>query len=247
MKEAILKLSEILFFITCLLFVSTCAYSSETVTKSATTCCSANIPFVSGEKLLYDVYLYISPVGKFSLVYNGIVYNSTKPMIHITAITDVVGFYDKEEIYGDPETFLPIRVERLVKQYGTEKNLTEYYNHETNSVRIMNSDTNEEIESIKKSSPLQNVILLYYFFRTQELKIKDEFAYNLPTEEGVVTVKKKKNIKVPYNSCETFYLKAKPNILEIWVSTQPEPLPMKIKLKTLLANYNLELKEIGTP
>ena len=243
-----MKLFKILTCIICLTLISTSAFSSEEdIIKSATPCFADTIPFVSGEKLLYDVSLYISPVGDFSLTYNGLVYNSTKPMIHITAITDVVGFYDKEEIYGDPETFLPIRVERFVRQTGKEQNLIEYYNHETNSVRIVDSDTNEEIDFIEKSDPLQNVILLYYFFRTQDLKIKDEYEYNLPTEEGVVTVKKKKKIKVPYDKCETFFLRAKPNILELWVSTQPEPLPMKIKLKTLLANYNIELREIVTP
>ena len=167
-----MKLYNIFICIICFTGICISAYSSESKNESANSSYSDIIPFVSGEKLLYDVSLYISPVGEFSLTYNGIVHNSTKPMIHITAITDVVGFYDKEEIYGDPETFLPIRVERFVKQTGREQNLIEYYNHETNSVRIIDSDTDEEVDFIEKSNPLSECYSSLLLFQDTGIKNK---------------------------------------------------------------------------
>lgn len=208
---------------------------------------SPNLPFATGEVLIFDVSIFFKNIGTTTMTYHGLVPDSTQPLIHITSITDVVGFYDVEEVYGDPLTFLPIRVERTIGNGEEPKRITEYYNPQEGSVRIVNEVTGEQTEFIKKEKPLSNIILLYYYFRTLDLEKGKKFKLTLPYEDVTMRVALEKKVEVPFGELDSYFLKCKPNILELYISKTADPLPLFAKYKGTFTRYSLKLNKWKKP
>jgi len=162
----------------------------------------------------------------------------------VTFRTQVIGFDDTETIYSDPQTFLPLRVERDIRALTGNEKLTEYYDPGKCTLEIVKFKDGREskVLSFSGDSPVHNAILLPFSLRkVPELHIGWKTDICLPNKFEVRLASIEK-IEVPAGRFLAYHFTSSPPQFEIWISADDMRLPLKIK-DTGGLGYSLLIKE----
>lgn len=202
--------------------------------------------FKVGEKLKYGIYSSGIKVGNFIITYMGEANVDGKSVNFVTVEANAPGFYDFEEIYGDFENFIPIKVVRKIRLFGEDVFITEEYNQNNNEVLITRKAKEITVNKIKSEERVSNVILLLYHFRNQKNKYKigDKIKFNLPTKKLEMLINKETEIKVPKGRFKAFFVKSVPSHFKVWITSDGEHIPLRINGAISFGNASLSLIEI---
>jgi hypothetical protein len=153
------------------------------------------------------------------------------------------GFEDKEVIFSEAQTGLPIFVDRDISLLFRNEHITEEYSSRDFSLKVTKFQKGRKVDEyfLKRKGPLQNAILLPFSLRdTPDLKIGSVFNVILLKEFDVKAVSIE-DVAVPAGKFKAYHLTSTPNKFEIWISADKDKLPIKIKGLGALP-YVLEMK-----
>lgn len=198
----------------------------------------------SGERIIYDVMLRKLFLGKtyFSNIsYVQVNGNLLNLMILETKLRH---FTDTEKVYSNPETFLPVRVERDIRNWFMREKITEEYNQKDFTLTIIKKrGAKEEKTVIKKDSYIHNAALLPYFVRrVPKLDIGRIITANLPNRRFEIRLVSIDDIKVPAGTFKAYHFKSTPKQFEIWISADDHRIPLKIH-NTGVFGYSMVMTE----
>jgi len=184
-------------------------------------------PVLVGETITYDVKLGMFKVGSCVFTHSGRVELAGKEADLFTFETRMLRFSDKETIYSDPVSFLPIKVVRDISMWPKKEMITEEYDQREHTVTINKGGV---LQVIRKPAPLNNAILLPFFVRkTAKLDIGWSMNATLPTQEFVIRLVRTEKVVVPAGSYDTYYFESTPSKFQIWISADERRLPVKIR------------------
>ena len=242
------------FLFVALIFLSSIkAKTGKSMNEWARLILSANIkgegiksiqPDYVGEKIIYDVKLGKLYLGKARFNNLANVQLDGKLLNVMTVETKLRQFTDMEKIYSDPQTLLPIRVERDILNWLTRERITEDYDQDNFTVTIIkNKGAKQEKLVIKKDSHIHNAVLLpYYVRRMPSLDVGKIIIANLPTRRLEIKLVSIEDIKVPAGTFKAYHFKSTPKQIEIWISTDERKIPLKIQ-GTGLFGYSMVMSE----
>ena len=184
----------------------------------------------------------ISPLGRSE--YNNLGVVDLKGIkVNLVTLSYKVLFVDSvEKIYSDPESLLPLKIERTISKLWWKEYVTEEYDQAKFTVVIKKFKGKKLIKEqlIKANSPIQNVILLLFYLRNNpELKIGWSFTARILAEfkPEVVSTKMEivsiDNISVPAGKFQAYHFKSIPTKFEVWINKNTPQVPLKIKLKSV--------------
>jgi hypothetical protein len=184
-----------------------------------------------GEKIIYDVMLGKVRIGRAVFHYQSKSELEQKPANLYTFETQLIKFKDKEKIYSDPETFLPLRVEREVSAWPKYEKITEIYDQKKFTLDITKIESGKEYKlDFKKDSAIHNAIMLPYLVRqAPDLAVGWNFLANLPTQQFKIELSAIEEIKIVAGTFKAYHFKSSPERFEIWVSADKYKIPLKIK------------------
>ena len=197
-----------------------------------------------GEKIIYDVKLGKLYLGKAQFNNLANVQLDGRFLGLMTMETKLTRFTDMEKIYSDPQTLLPIRVERDILNLFVRERITEDYDQNNFTVTIIkNKGAKQEKLVIKKDSHIHNAVLLpYYVRRIPSLDVGRIIIANLPTRRLEIKLVSIEDIKVPAGTFKAYHFKSTPKQIEIWISIDERRIPLKIQ-GTCLFCYSMVMKE----
>lgn len=201
-------------------------------------------PNYVGEKIIYDVKLGKLSLGKARFNNLANVQLNGRLLNVMTVETKLTRFTDMEKIYSDPQTLLPIRVERDILNWLTRERITEDYDQDNFTVTIIkNNGAKQKKLVIRKDSHIHNSVLLpYYVRRMPSLDLGKIIIANLPTRRLEIKLVSIENIKVPAGTFKAFHFKSTPKQIEIWISADERRIPLKIQ-GTGLFGYSMVMSE----
>ncbi len=197
-----------------------------------------------GERMFYDIKLGSITIGKSIFTHAARVELDGKKAHLMIFETKMPRFTDTERIYVDPETLLPVRVERDILNFFTREKIIEKYDAKEFTVNIdKKRGDKEEKFIIKKDGPIHNVILLPHFVRrAAKLDIGETLIANLPTSRYEIKLVSLENITVPAGTFESYHFESTPKRIEIWISADGRKIPVKIQTTATLG-YVMVLRE----
>lgn len=194
---------------------------------SFSACDTASAVISQGEKIVYNV----SPAGRAEYEDMGLVDHQGRKYWLVTFHTRLAGFDDLEKIYADPETGLPLIVEREVRWPLSKERLIEEYDPQKNSLvikKFMNDKVSGEY-SYRSDSPYHNAVLLpFYLRRVDDLEVGWSMVVRL-REVFTVTLVGIEDVKVNDKKITAYHFTSKPDKFELWVSKDKDRLPVLIK------------------
>jgi hypothetical protein len=186
--------------------------------------------FLENEKIDYVVKLRGVSIGRASLVYKGKVKLDNKDAHKIIFSTNTVNFKDVETMYAQIDTFLPLRIERDINNWGKKMRIVEEYDQDNNSVRIsqINKQQNKT-QVIKQDEKIENVILSIFLHRKlADLEIGKDFSITLPLRKIIMRVTKKTPISVPHGKYMAYLVESFPKGHRIWLEESQKAIPVRI-------------------
>jgi len=184
-----------------------------------------------GEKIIYDVKL-----GKVCL---GRAEFSKLPPIEIkgrrldlaTFETKLAHFKDQEKIYYDPLSFLPIRVERTIRNGFVVERIVEDYDQKQFTLRLTREKGgSKEQLVIRQIDRIHNAILLpYYIRRIPKLGVGWILHACLPKRLFLIKLVSIEDISVPAGRFRAYRFQSQPKQFQIWVSADEYRIPLKIE------------------
>ncbi len=194
------------------------------------------------ETIIYDVspVLGISEYQDFGLVE----FQGNKANL-VTFKTKVAGFKDTETIYSNPDTYLPIRVERNISSMWLHKEyiVEEYFSQES-TLKIDKFEGGKKTKeyNFKGKGPINNAILLPFSLRkVPNLGIGWSCEIILP-EVFRVRLVNIEDVTVPAGKFRAYHFTSSPPKFEIWISADDSRIPVKIKGLGGLS-YTLSMKK----
>lgn len=205
-------------------------------------------PRQSGERVVYEIYLGKVPLGRAVFTDLPDVSLGGRTSTVVSFETRLARFYDREKIYSDPATYLPLRIERFVTTWPTAETIIEEYDQNKFSVTITKKKgAKEERMVIKKNDVINNAIILPFFIRsTARLDIGYNFVARLPTREYTIRLVSKEEVEVPAGRFVAYKFESTPRQFEIWISDDQYRIPLKIKGSSGLG-YTLAMREYHRP
>jgi hypothetical protein len=202
----------------------------------------AVLPQRVGEKITYNVML-----GKVRL---GQAYFSSLPNVEvdgrklnlITFETRLARFRDREEIYSDPKTLLPVKVKRDIKKWFASERIIEEYDQGRYLLKITKNkgDTQQEI-IIQNGEHIHNTVLMpYYVRRIPNLKAGWFLRANFPLRKFLIRLVSIDSIVVPAGTFQAYHFISEPKQFQIWISVDERRIPLKI-VGTGMFGYSLEM------
>ncbi len=162
--------------------------------------------------------------------------------------TNILGFKDTEKIYSDPQTSLPIRVERDIKHWFGRENIIEKYDQEDFKVTITKFKGKRKMSEqvFLSDGPIHNAVLVPFYLRQMsDMKVGWSFVFRLPNkfEANLASIEE---VRVGEKTSSTCHFTGVPDKFEIWISHDDLRIPVKIKGKGSF-NYTLLIKERNMP
>ncbi len=141
------------------------------------------------------------------------------------------GFDDLEKIYADPETGLPVTVERAISWVFSKENLTEEYAAAQHTLVIRKYIDGKQVKeyTFTAGGPIHNAILLPFYLRrvknlapgwTYEIRLPDVYKVSLASLDDIEVAGKK---------YKAYHFISEPRKFEIWISSDADRIPLVIK------------------
>ncbi len=200
-----------------------------------------------GEKMIYDVRMGKITLGKSTFIHCNRVELDGKKVHLMIFETKLARFIDTERIYVDPETLLPVQVERDILNFFTREKIIEKYNAKEFTVNISKKwGGKNENQVIKKDGPIHNAILLPHFVRrAAKLDIGSILIANLPTSRYELKLVSIEGLTVPAGTFKTYHFESTPKKIEIWISADNRKIPVKIQTSAAFG-YVMVLREYNS-
>jgi len=205
----------------------------------------AKVSHLTGEQLRYDVYFKGVKVGKSVLTFHDETVYEGKDVYHISLDTTLPfpAFSDKEDIYAEKDTFLPLKVSRRIRRTRLlPETIEEIYDQENFSITITKKGRLLSRRStVKKKGPIHNAIALPYYYRFQpDITQKKILKISLPTADFEVAFKGKENVTTALGIQPAYVFASVPEKFRFYLSADEKRIPLKIESLTAL-NYSFVL------
>jgi hypothetical protein len=203
----------------------------------------SNFLFASGNVRETIVYA-VSPLGYSQYQDFGLVDLGGRKVNLVVFKSRVAGFEDTERIYSEPDTYLPLWVERDLSMWFHKEYLTEEYVPGENKLTIRKFEAGKKTAEyfFKGKGPIHNAILLPFCLRKiPDLKVGWSYQIRLPDEFRVELVSIEK-VAVPAGKFMSYHFISTPPKFEIWITKDALRLPVKIKGLGAFS-YTLNMKE----
>ena len=194
----------------------------------------------TGENILY----LISPFGRSEYNNLGVVDLKGIKVNLVTFKTKVLLFEDTEKIYSDPESLLPLKIERVISKFWGKEYITEEYNQKNFIVTFRRFKGKKIIyeKIVKAKGPIHNAITLPFYLRGRPgLKIGWHFTARVPAEFKL-ELASIDEISVGAGKFQAYHFKSIPNKFEIWINKDDPRVPLKIQGKGIF-DYTLLMKK----
>lgn len=172
-------------------------------------------------------------------------------------------FHEHVESVVDPDPFTVLRTSKLDEQ-GKRVRISEaVFDHEARKVTWTERDPNQpqppRINELEFSEPIQDILTVIYFLRTQKLEVGKSFDVPLTDSGRVfrfsVAVVERKQLKTvlgrvsairiePALFGENGLVRARGS-LSIWITEDSRRLPVKAQLKVDLGTFDITLKRVS--
>ena len=242
----------------------------------------AGLPFANGEELIYkaefnkgllrgvDVAEFrfkavIEPVSSRGLA-------GDEPLI-VRLVGDVASkglfpriagfrFHEHVESTVDPAPFTVLRTSKLEEQGKRVRASDAVFDHEARTVTWTERDPNQtqppKISAVDFSEPIQDILTVIYFLRTQKLEVGKSFDVPLSDAGRVyrfsVAVVERKQFKTvlgrvnavridPALFGENGLVRSRGS-LSIWITDDSRRLPVKAQLKVNIGTFDIKLKRV---
>ena len=205
---------------------------------------AAQMPFVFGETITYDIKKMNITVGKATFVYKGEAkINGAKA--HLIVFTArALNFFDEELIYFDPQTYYPLVIKRTLNLWGRKESIVETYDAKKGIVTIV-KDVNGKVETlvIEKPGRLDNIYCFIYRYRhLGDFKQSSFLSLNLPTKDVELVLFDQREIKIGKQARQSFYMQSEPKQYRIWFETDQSRIPLRIDGAVGFGKTSLVLK-----
>jgi len=189
------------------------------------------------------------------------------PLLHLTG--DVVSkglfpriagfkFHQHIESVADAEPFTVLRTKKLDEQGKRIKEFEATFNHETRKA-VWTEHSNSSSTSVDFSEPIQDVLTVIYYLRTQKLDVGQSFE--VPVSDAgrvfglsVKAVERKEIDSVlgrvqairiePALFGDTALVRAR-GTLSIWITDDDRRLPVRAQLKVDIGTFDIKLKRLS--
>jgi hypothetical protein len=196
-----------------------------------------------------DVLYLIKPIGESEYNDLGVVDLKGSRVNLVTFKTKVLLFEDTEKIYSDPDTLLPLKIERNISNFWIKEYITEEYDQKkfTITLKKFNGDKIIYERIIKANGPIYNGITLpFYMRRTEGLKIGWHFNVRIPNDEFKVELVSIDEITVPAGKFQAYHFKSIPDKVEIWINKDNPRITLKVQGKGIF-DYVFTMKQYKKP
>ena len=164
----------------------------------------AGIYNYTGESILY----LISPLGESEYNDLGVVDLNGIKVNLVTCRTKILFFEDTEKIYSDPDSLLPLKVERNISNFWIKEYITEEYDQKkfTVTLRKFKGDKIIYQHITKANGPIHNGITFPFYMRgTEGLNIGWQFIVRIPGNEFKVELVSIDEITIPAGKFQAYH------------------------------------------
>ncbi len=192
---------------------------------------AAESVYAPGETIRYQIKKLGLKVGDAVLEYRGLIEEEGRQYILLIFTADGFNFYDQEKIYADPQTLLPVRVERDLNIFGNKEKISEYYDQTAFEVRIVKpaKDGNGEEQILKKQGVIDNLYCFIYRYRSQGVfEVGKILTMSLPTKNVELKIARKADIKIGSESRSSFLMESIPSEYRVWFWDEEARIPLRI-------------------
>jgi hypothetical protein len=240
------------------------------------------VPFSSGEELIYQAefnkgLLHGVDVAEFrfqATTESGPARGLAPDDPLIRLVGDVVSrglfpriagfrFHEHVESTVDPDPFTVLRTNKLEEQGKRVRASEAVFDHQTRKVTWTERDPNQaqvpRISALEFSEPIQDILTVIYFLRTQKLELGKTFDVPLSDSGRVfrfsVAVIERKQLNTVLGRVSTVRidpalfgengLVRSRGSLSIWITEDSRRLPVKAQLKVDIGTFDIKLKRVG--
>ncbi|NKB24511.1 MAG: DUF3108 domain-containing protein [Kiritimatiellae bacterium] len=250
------------FFVLGFLYTTLCVPGSVGNVYSA----EPDLWFPVGEELVYDLYWGFIPVGK-TRVTTAWVTEDDRQLLAIRfrtksnrVIASVYPVDDLIESIIDPETFLPIRFTKRLKEGRYRCDETTTFDFEVLKAHWISRVKDQEKE-YPIHSDTRDLVSFMYYMRSKGFQVGNDTVFQVMADEKLYSlfikapqvekIRLKRYGKIPSLKIEPtasfkglFVRKGK---MQIWISEDDRHLMTKIVAKTPFADVNIKLAEVHGP
>ena len=195
-----------------------------------------------GERIVYDVRLGRVSLGRAVFNHLPRAGLNGKQASLMNFQTKLARFRDLEKIYSDPDTYLPLKVERSISNWPFSEKISEYYDQEKFILTIVKDGKNNQTV-IKKDAPIHNAVMLPFYVRgIAKLDPGWTMSINLPNQKFQIKLAGRENIALNGKTFYAYRFESDPKRFEIWISSDEQRIPLKIK-GTGALGYTLIMQE----
>jgi hypothetical protein len=201
---------------------------------------AAPAPFRAGEVITYDIKQMGFKVGQATLTFPGEVQYEGRRLFLIVFRADGFNFYDREEIYLDPDTFFPVVVLRDLNLniFGGKQKIREDYLQQAKKIFIHKFAGGKQTEQvIAVDSPVDNIYgFIYRYRRIGSFHTGEDLDIVLPTQKLKIGIVRPERIKAAGRKAASLYMESKPDKYKIWFSIDDRHIPFRIDGAVGIAN-----------
>ncbi|MBI3314892.1 MAG: hypothetical protein HYZ86_02965, partial [Candidatus Omnitrophica bacterium] len=195
-------------------------------------------PFSAGEVITYDIKQMGFKVGRATLTFPGEVLYEGQRLFLIVFRADGFNFYDQEEIYLDPDTFLPVVVLRDLNIFGAKEKIREDYLQGAKKIYLHKFAWGKETEQvIAVESAVDNIYgFIYRYRRSGSFRTGEDMDIVLPTQKLKIGIVGPQRIKAAGRKAASLYMESKPDKYKVWFSIDSRHIPFRIGGTVGIAN-----------
>jgi len=193
-------------------------------------------PFKVGEVLDYDVLYLRFLQGKARLVIvEQTTYQGAKAY-HMTQHVDVGSFFSNHvEITCRASDLMPLLITTRMKRKGKEALGRQVYVPEKRSATFSLTEGGKtKFSTFKRRHPIQDVVTVLYYLRTQNLADGASFPVSLMEGEYTLTLAGKENLKAGVRGIpdpvECWVVKSVPSKIKVWLTLDERHLPVRVEV-----------------
>jgi hypothetical protein len=187
-------------------------------------------PLVPAEKITYAIKKYGVQAGEATLEFFGLTSLQSRSVLLIKFRATGLNFLDEETISLDPETYLPIQVDRDLNIFGKKEKIVEQYDQQKGRVRIVKTAGGKKTErTINKGDRIDNIYCFIYRYRTTGLfRMGEKLSLKLPTRDVVIALVGKNRMKSDGKTHDAFFMQSQPKKYSLWFDSGPRKIPLRI-------------------